>query len=154
MFELFQYLHVVSAVIWAGSALAGTLIWLPALVVLEPETIAKYWGALGKRARTVVMWSAIATILTGLARAYLSGRFRSVEDLWTPYGLTVTASFAVFFGMRAYGRNSGKPVMAALRAGADPRPAMRKALPMDTVVHVGGILVLLGFMTAMGVGRV
>lgn len=152
MFELIHFLHIVSGVTWGGAAIIGTLVWIPALQALEPAEIGRYFAAAGRRARKLMGPAALLTILTGLARAYLGGGVRSIQDLWSSYGLLVLAALAIFIGIRVYGIHSGKESQAAIRNGDDPRPALQRKFAMDVLVYPGGVLVLLGIMVIMRMG--
>ncbi|GGA48197.1 hypothetical protein [Pelagibacterium lentulum] len=152
MLELVHYLHIVSGATWGGAAIMATLVWIPAMQALPPDSISGFFSAAGKRARRIIGLAGMTVIITGLLRAYLGGGVRSLEDLWSPYGLWVLAALGVFFGMRLYGKHSGKGIGEALKRGEDPRPAMRESFKVDVLVYPGGVLLLLGIMVIMRMG--
>jgi len=153
LLDIIHYLHLLSAVIWGGGTVIFMLVIFPGLARLPAaqarDTFLRIRGAAG----TVMAISGGATLLFGLARAWIGGGIRGLGDLTTGYGITVLIALALWLGIEAVGgpmRGRFARLLEDPAAFEAEAPALVRRAGWITVILMA---LLIAAMAALGLGR-
>jgi uncharacterized membrane protein len=149
---LVHWLHVLGAIVWAGSQLFLALAVWPALLQ-RPESDARtFVGALMPTAARILGPAGMLTIVTGLLRGTVFGPMRSWAALATPYGITFLVSILIVAALTVRGgRLRTRLGPRVFGDGAFPDRA-RAFLDSQRRITVGALAVLVGAMVLMRFG--
>lgn len=150
--SLIHYLHLISAIIWAGGTLMIAWVVLPALARLPGVEARNAWFRMAPRIGPIMGAAAGLTMLLGLTRAVLGGGITGFTDLLQPYGLLVMTALALALVAEGTGSGFRARFAAGLTNETDfpaiaPRLAMINA--MVQTLLMGAIIVV---MVLLGMG--
>jgi putative copper export protein len=152
MFAVIHFLHVASALLWAGGTLTLALIIAPTLARLPAEQAARFWAAMDPVASPLIGGAGFAVLILGPLRAWWGGGVTSLADLLSPYGLCVLAALALFVALEGFGgpfRARFPRLMADPTAYAASAPAMARRHAIATTLLM---TLLIADMVIMGLG--
>lgn len=144
MYNLWQFLHVVSAVVWVGAAALALFLSFRLEALRADPLAAGARGLMESNSVPLFMVTSMATFITGLILAF---GWVGFEPLWIKIGLVgVLVSLVLGFGYF-------KPQVAKLEAAVAERgpddPAVRAQIRQTNYVALGELVVLLIVVWAM-----
>jgi len=111
--EFFDWIHIMSASIWAGGLIAITTAVMPALVK-RPEQRNKVVSAIALRFTTVALVSVLLILVSGIFNTwYEIGSLQALID--SPYGRFVTAKIIIMMMLIALGATNRYSSIPSLR---------------------------------------
>ena len=152
MLTTFHFLHLVTAIAWAGGTILTSLSFFPVLARMDHATAAATWARLAPAIGKTLGISGGLTMLTGLVRARAGGGITSLADLGSAYGLIVIAALVIVAADGAFGARQRKAIEAVL---ADPQryaaegPARLRAAAWPGLITTAVLIIL---MTMLGLG--
>ncbi|MGR3291156.1 MAG: hypothetical protein ACU0C9_08180 [Paracoccaceae bacterium] len=150
MLEVIHYLHIVSAVVYAGGTVSFGWIIAPSLFSIQPDARAEHFAILEKLAIPVIITSAILVVLTGIARVWISGAIGSFSDLFSGYGLMAALALLVIVVWRVFQAPSHTRLAKAI-ADKDTEAFGREYRRLRLLDSIA-LLIILGLMVAMRMG--
>ena len=150
MLEIIHFLHIVSAVVYAGGTVAFGWINAPSLFSMQPEARAEHFAILEKLAMPVITTSAILVVLTGIARIWISGAIGSFSDLFSGYGLMAALALLVIVVWQVIDAPSRTRLAKAI-ADKDT-DAFCREYRRSRLLDSFALLIILGLMVAMRMG--
>ncbi len=146
-----QWLHVLLAILWFGSAMTTNFIFVPAINGLPIDRQREIGGAYGEVASRLLKIVGPIVIVLGVVRGTVFGPITSVDMLTSEYGLTwlialvaacATYAWALLRIEPSLRRMNAIPVEAAVGPDGRPSPAMAAAI---ATAKQNALLELLGF---------
>jgi uncharacterized membrane protein len=132
-----QWLHVITAVMWFGTALFLDFILIPTLTTVPISQQREFNARLIPNMVRIIAPTALAVVILGLLRGVVFGPVRSFDYLFgAAYGWTflialLLAVGAILWGQFVTGRNAEK--LAALPLGAHGQPGPEYVAQSDLV---------------------
>lgn len=151
LLSVLLYLHILGAIFWFGSSLFMQVFMVPALRAMQFEAQKPWMMAITGRYGRVVGPLAGLTILLGLLRGIAAG---VLGHLGTPYGLTFLASIVVAAYVGVMGGRFIGPTAEKMAASTTPQGVLTGLGQISRYgrFEIGGFLVVLALMVAMGAG--
>ena len=159
-----QWLHVLLAIMWFGSAMATNFIFVPAIGRLPLDRQREIGAPYGEVASRVLKIVGPIVIVLGVIRGTVFGPITSVDMLGSEYGVTwlvalvaacATYAWALLRIEPSLRRMSAIPIGAALDADGQPTAEMAVALAMakqNALLELAGFIVVFSCMILMRFG--
>lgn len=136
MYNLFQFLHVLSAVVWVGAAVLATYLSIRLGSMRDNPVAGPAAGLMEKSAVPVFMVAAFGTLITGLILAF---GWIGFEPLWIKIGL-VGVILSIVVGM-TYFKPHGEKLEAAMKERGPSDPSVQAMIRQATLVSMGEMVV-------------
>jgi uncharacterized membrane protein len=91
---LYEFVHLLAAVVWIGGGIFANFVFNPSLTVLEPQYRGVIAGAVGKRFSIFAWSSAMLLLLTGFLKTPSAVLF----DVSSGYGLLLVIKLTIVLG--------------------------------------------------------
>jgi uncharacterized membrane protein len=146
-----QWLHILAAIFWFGSAMTVDLIIVPALRSLPADGRRAWLQPFNPRYARVVGPAGGVTILLGIIRGLLGGVWGS---LTSPYGLTFLAAIVISIAVAIIGARLIAPAAERIAASTDLAEIEAQTMRLSNLgkLEMVGFLVLFTMMIAMRFG--
>jgi uncharacterized membrane protein len=102
MYELVHYLHILSAVVYGGGAIAFSFIINPAIMSLPAEMRHQHNKVVQAFGDRLIIPSGVVLIVTGILQVWLSDAIDNISDLYSGYGLVATLSLVTVIVWQVY----------------------------------------------------
>jgi uncharacterized membrane protein len=135
-----QWLHVLLAIFWFGSALYSDVILIPAISTLPIVRQREIGEPIGRRGSRIIRPVIVIVILLGILRGTVFGPIQSLDRLTTAYGLTWLLALATASATAAWSFRVIIPAIDRMNAislaeavGADGNPTQVLVAAIDNV---------------------
>jgi hypothetical protein len=137
VYNIWQFLHVLSAVIWVGAATLSVFLSIRFGGLKDDPIAGPASGLVEKTSVPLFIVSSLGTLITGLILAF---GWIGFGPLWIKIGLVgVIASIVVGI---AYFRPHGEKLEAAMQATGPNDPQVRSMIQQAQIVSIAEIVVL------------
>lgn len=149
-----EWVHILLAIFWFGSALYANLILAPAMMRVGPGTRSELFAAMSGPVSVAFTWVGYLTVTAGLIRGTVFGRVQTVDVLFgTRYGVVWLIAFAVGLFLALWSHLVLVPMARQL---GTPRPAaaadavvVARPNPIPVIVEMVGFFVLFTLMIVL-----
>ena len=144
MYDFWQFLHVLFAIIWVGAAALGIFLSLRLGAMHENPVAGPASGLMEKTSVPLFMVASLGTLITGLIMAF---GWVTFEPLWIKIGLGgVLLSIIVGMG---YFAPHGKKLEAAIEANGPTDPSVRAMVRQAQIVSMAEMVLFAVIVWAM-----
>lgn len=152
MMNLFHFLHLLSAVTWAGGTLFFGLVLMPAMARRPAAEAQALYEGIGRSSGLLMGISGVLVLVTGPLRAVFGGGLTQWSDIWTPYGLMVISAFVIAFVASGVDGASRGRMRRAFEDPATYPEVAGVAARRNAWVSGGAMVALILIMGALGLG--
>jgi hypothetical protein len=135
MYNFWQFLHVLFAIIWVGSAVLSVFLSLRLGVMHDNPVAGPASGLVEKSSVPVFIVSSFGTLITGLILAF---GWVTFGPLWIKIGLGGVI-LSIVVGI-AYFAPHGKKLEAAIEAGGPNDPSVRMMVRQAQIVSIAELV--------------
>ena len=146
MYDLFKFLHVLTAIVWIGAGIGYTVTWGILEGAGERATllgVLRFSDKLGKR---LFAPAAVLTLVFGIITVALSRKGIAFEDTWIIIGFV---GFAASFVISQLNGKAGKQMGALVAEHGPQHSGLTPVMSRIRTLNLVEIVVLVGVVAAM-----
>ena len=144
MYNLWQFVHVLAAVVWVGAAVLSVFLSVRLGALKDNPVAGPASGLVEKTSVPVFIVSSLGTLISGLVLAF---GWVGFEPLWIKIGLGGVI-ISIIVGI-AYFRPHGEKLEAAMEASGPDNPQVRSMIQQAQLVSIAELVVLAFVIWAM-----
>jgi uncharacterized membrane protein len=146
MYDLFKFMHVLTAIVWIGSGIGLMVMWGILEGAGERGTLLGVLRFSDKLGTRLFAPAAVLTLVFGIVTVVLSRKNIAFEDLWIVIGF---AGFAASFVISQLSGRAGKQMGALIAEHGPQHGGVDAVMSRIRMLNTVDILILVGVVAAM-----